>query len=148
MPGGDIIKITKNSEKIFSELQDILKRMKLDRDAAEAAIMDAEIDLLCKRTTSLFQAWDMVTLLMRVHSPSSTEKDEAKQRIENAMRLHREFGLSITPKSRFLSKTLLRRIAKINIKLKTKQKIKNKQLRANRAAKIECSKPPSLSQGA
>ena len=60
--------------------------------------MDAEIDLLRERTTSLLQAWDAVFSLMRVHSPSSAQKDEAKERIENAMRIHRECGLSITPK--------------------------------------------------
>jgi hypothetical protein len=156
MTGGHIIKIMKNSEKIFTESRDILKKMKRDGDAEEAAIMDAEIDLLCERTASLLQAWDAVFSLMRVHSPSSAQKDEAKERIENAMRIHRECGLSITPKvhtmedhawRQFLSFThglalLIEDFVEKNhqdqykIENQTKR-IKNKQLRANRASKIE-----------
>ena len=60
--------------------------------------MDAEIDLLCQRTISLLEAWwDGVFTLMRVQSPSQTEKEQAKEMIENAMRLHRELCLSVSP---------------------------------------------------
>ena len=62
--------------------------------------MDAEIDILCQMSPaiSILEACDGVFALMRVQSPSQTEKEQAKEKIENAMRLHHELCLLITPK--------------------------------------------------
>ena len=96
MTGKDIMKVMENAHEIFPLFATILKRH--GKGVAKGGMSDDDIDALCERTRQLFVLWDGAFSLATTTDPSEGDISNYMRYAEAAVRSHKAYGCSITPK--------------------------------------------------